>query len=361
MQISDALGKVHNISIRYKGQSHFCGVCNIDHVGPCPAKQAFYAEKAARAALKIAMQILAESTLRQVDQLGRCADVMCMSGGRAGNVANILHDDRSMKEKKQIIIVAGFNDVTNDRETLDEFNLRTDCAVSKFVHSTLDTQALTLVTPILAPNFSNDLQRTKLAAYKDLITQTSKQHKNVFVVSPDPTSVEFMGIHPNAEGTANIIHQINEEMNATLMRNKNFIVAKSIYQGCTSIVKYGCILCNETFKIKDGMCPPCNAAHNKPAPSIIDTPTVPPTEVTEQIEAPKPITPSASEVGEMSTALLNTLSDTIRLNFDKVKENEADMERPANKRTSSHILTSGQNKYKKDKTTPSRKNSKKGP
>ena len=342
IQVPDEYGNFHTISIRFKGQSYYCGVCNVTHVGPCPAKQAFYAEKAIRAKLQIDMQIISDSTLRQVDQLGLSANVMCMSGGRAGNVANILHDDPSIKTKTSVIVVAGFNDVTNNKESLKDFELKTDCAISKFVHSTSDTQKLTLISPLLAPNFANDLQRSKLSSYNNLLQQTSEQHKNVFVFSPDPTYVEFLGIHPTANGTANLIHQINEGIGGTLLRNADFIVAKSIYQGCQSVLTYGCIMCNETFNIIGGMCPPCRAAHNKPAADGESPPNAPPpTEpidgVHSQPDPPKPVTPSASEVIKMSGNILDVIASNIASDFANSSEKDIDMERPANKRGISQI------------------------
>ena len=97
IDIPDENGKFFPITLRYRGQQYYCGVCNESHVGPCPAKAAFYAEKELRATLEIKTQIVSDSTLRQVDQLGLSADVICMSGGRAGNVANILHDDPTIR------------------------------------------------------------------------------------------------------------------------------------------------------------------------------------------------------------------------------------------------------------------------
>ena len=270
IQIPDENGQFVSIPIRYRGQSYFCGVCNASHVGACPAKTAFYAQKDLRAKLTITMQIISDSTLRQADQLGLMADLTCMSGGRVGNVANILHDDPAIHEKTDVVVVAGFNDINNDKEDLATFNLKADCAISKLVHTAFEKQPkIRLVTPILAPNFTTALQELKLAAYKDLIQTTSEQRENVFVITPDPATIEFHGIHPTPKGTANLLQQINEDMDQALIHNTNFIVAKSIYQGCTSILNYGCVMCSETFDIRGGLCPKCLIAHAKPIEDII--------------------------------------------------------------------------------------------
>ena len=92
---------------RYRGQKWRCRRCQADHIGPCPDLHAFYASKDARAKEIINHKVLSDSTHRRVEQVGLKSDVLCMSGGGVGHLANTLHDD---PDKDQIAVFTSGND-----------------------------------------------------------------------------------------------------------------------------------------------------------------------------------------------------------------------------------------------------------
>ena len=91
--------------LRYKGQSWFCRRCDERHVGPC----AFYEAKDRRAKEKIDIKIASDSTLRCAEQVGLRTDIMCMPGGGLEQRANAIKEDPDIKDRKQIIVMAGTN------------------------------------------------------------------------------------------------------------------------------------------------------------------------------------------------------------------------------------------------------------
>ena len=103
-------GKVP-IHTRYRGQTWWCRRCRVEHVGACEALKAFYAARDLRAAQQIKVKVVADSTLRRAEQVGLCADVLCMSGGGIGHLANAIRDDPDMRERGEACVVTALNDV----------------------------------------------------------------------------------------------------------------------------------------------------------------------------------------------------------------------------------------------------------
>ena len=64
-----------------------------------------------RAAQQIKVKVVADSTLRRAEQVGLCADVLCMSGGGIGHLANAIRDDPDMRERGEACVVTALNDV----------------------------------------------------------------------------------------------------------------------------------------------------------------------------------------------------------------------------------------------------------
>ena len=112
------------VTIGYKGKTYYCARCQEQHVGECPVKKSFYEEQKYRATQPITKMILADSTLRQAEATGLSADIFCMSGGRVGHIAHMLQDAPDMDAKKEVIIIAGSNDIHRESETLQEFEVK---------------------------------------------------------------------------------------------------------------------------------------------------------------------------------------------------------------------------------------------
>ena len=66
-------------------------------------------------------------------QLGLKADVMTMSGGRIGHVANVVRDDPRMDDIQNIIVVAGQNDINAPYQTNHGYAYGVDKGIEKLL------------------------------------------------------------------------------------------------------------------------------------------------------------------------------------------------------------------------------------
>ena len=259
IQVPGPNGRLYAITLRYRGQAYLCATCNTKHTETCPVKVAFYEQKALRAQTPIKIQIVSDSTLRQADQLGLIADLTCMSGGRAGNIANVLLDNPTIKDKTTVIVMAGLNDILLDDEPIEEFIRKTETALAKMAGNLFDTDtALHVIPPLLPPKFDNTIRHQKHKLYSEILEKKKVDPQVPFNVLPITQEyIEFLGIHPTPEGTNVLLHLIDEHIK--IIRNTEYLTTQNIYQGCTSIVRYGCLMCNETFGIRNGYCLKCQA------------------------------------------------------------------------------------------------------
>ena len=92
---------------RYKGQEWYCRRCDALHTGGDPVIKESRRLQEEQENEVIKTKIASDSTLRHAHQLGLSADVMAMSGGRIGNIANAIRDDAGMEKIDNIIVVAG--------------------------------------------------------------------------------------------------------------------------------------------------------------------------------------------------------------------------------------------------------------
>ena len=82
--------KIYDVTVGYRGKSYHCARCQDRDVGECPVMRSFYAAQALRSELTIETTIISDSTLRHADAVGLRADIICMSGGRVGNVVHMM-------------------------------------------------------------------------------------------------------------------------------------------------------------------------------------------------------------------------------------------------------------------------------
>ena len=265
IQITHPITKVlYDIRIRYKGQMYHCALCDEDHVGACPKKAAFYAAKEARNLMKIEKKIITGSTLRKADETGLKADIICMSGGRLGNLAHVMRDEPSMPINKEVVLIAGINDILNDSEGKAQFALLAECAVKNIAQSLSHQPHTTLtILPPLPPKdgWSSQLRKDKFDIYKDMLKELSKDDKNPFtyLTWQMPHPVEMEDIHPTQEGTKQMLIYLNSKI-GDLIWEPNAITCAKPYQGVTPIYKYGCLTCCNYVDMEGDFCGICNLA-----------------------------------------------------------------------------------------------------
>ena len=273
--------QTYYITIGYQGKAYFCARCQKQHVGECPVKKAFYEEQQYRATQTIDKMILADSTLRQAEATGLSADIFCMSGGRVGHVAHMIKDAPNMSAMKEVIIIAGSNDIHRDSETLQEFEVKVTKGVENCQHAVFqDSKSLTFVTPPLPADLTA-LEKQKSDRLDVLLNKFAKTPDNTFNVIKSPTGLPMEGRHPTEAGTKALLEHINATL--PIIHNRDYITSARLYGGVQTAYRYGCLACLFHLDLdKNSLCPGC--AHLlAPDPSLLtpkgDTVLVPPSEV----------------------------------------------------------------------------------
>ena len=98
------------VHLRYKGQQCWCRRCDEYHVGACEYLKKFHEAREVREKELINVKIMSDSTLRLAESVGLRADILCMSGGGVGHLANAVRDDPVMKERNEVVVVTSGND-----------------------------------------------------------------------------------------------------------------------------------------------------------------------------------------------------------------------------------------------------------
>ena len=251
--------KSYYVTIGYRGKSYHCARCQERHVGECPVKRDFYQEQTYRATQQITTTILADSTLRHADATGLSADIICMSGGRVGQVAHMLKDAPKIPEMKNIVVLAGTNDILCDNESEEEFSTKVSKGVELLQHQTFrDSKALTFVTPPLPPDLSV-LRGSKRDRLNVILSTLSVIPKNEFTVLPCPPSIDMDGFHPTEAGTKELLKYIDATL--PIIHNPAFITNGRLYNGVETAYRYGCLTCLNHLELDlQSICPTCKAA-----------------------------------------------------------------------------------------------------
>ncbi|MEC8832719.1 MAG: SGNH/GDSL hydrolase family protein, partial [Bacteroidota bacterium] len=251
-------GKLYDVSTGYKGKVRFCARCQQKHLGTCEYLTKFYAEKDVKKAVQIKTKIISDSMLRQADDTGLSADIICMSGGRIGNVSHVIIDEPSMSTMDDVIVVAGVNDINCDDETLEQFVSTVGKGVGQLQHNVFASKInLTLVAPSI-PDDSPELRKDKLDEFNSLIAEFLERNKDATPFKyVQPAPINMVGIHPTQKGTVDILRAIHGAV--PIIRNEEFISDKKLYRGVTSIFKYGCLYCTNYLEVNDAsICHACS-------------------------------------------------------------------------------------------------------
>ena len=258
--------KIHRISISYNGQLFNCGRCGEQHGRRCPLLEGFYAAKEERERMEmnnqIKTKIISDSTLRHADQLGIRADIMTMPGGGLGQIVQAAFDDPDAKEKANIILVGGTNDIKNRAyEDHKEFIQNIKSTIDKVIDyaSNVPDKKITLVNTHPNDNENTyetkeeEIERKTRAGY--LHAKLHEQVKQMQEMENPIQNVDILDVeynvdesgHPTVEGTKVIIDTINDfiQLEENLIWNSDFVTSDRRYRGVQAIYKYGCNHCCE--------------------------------------------------------------------------------------------------------------------
>ena len=253
------------IYIKYNGRLYNCGRCNSQHTGRCPQLVEFYAAKDERNRMEkdkeIVTKIISDSTLRNADQLGLRADIMTMSGGGLGQVLQAARDDPDCRDKENIVIIGGTNDIKNrsyEKDAEYTENMKATIAKLKEIAAEEPKKKLTIVNShprkakidVNTPDFiitekaretylHNTLEEN-IRNFKDLDIPI----KNVAIMDVQ-YDIDDTG-HPTVDGTKEILEKINDflDYEKKLIWNSKFITTENMYRGVQSIYRYGCNHCD---------------------------------------------------------------------------------------------------------------------
>ena len=259
-------GKVHHIQIQYNGQLRYCSRCLDRHGRVCPELKEFYEARDERRRMErdneIKIKIMSDSTLRRADTIGLKADVLCMSGGGVGQVAQAAMDDPDAVGK-DIVLVAGANDIKcsafkNEHEYAQSINHTMEKVLALADQDTSRKVIIVRGKP-------SDKVEEQLPFYTDeqinqhirevylhrrvenLVKEAHEQNADSNLHMAD---VEYEKRYPSPEGTMQILQQIHnlELIQKELIWNQKFIVHDRLYKGVQPIFRYGCSHCHDFGK-----------------------------------------------------------------------------------------------------------------
>ena len=254
-------GKFCNVTLSFKGKEKFCVRCMKRHPGACPELQEFYKARDLRREQTITKKIISDSTLRHADETGLNSDLVCMSGGRLGNISDVIPADPTMQTVTDVIVVAGQNDLLRDNETFEEFKAIADKSLALLEHLAFKL-TLAVVQP-LVPQDCPTLVQQKATYLDDLCSQRATDPSNPLLYINNLPVIEMSGIHPTIEGTATLLKWI--DIRLKIITDGRYITDAKMYRGGKSIYKYGCLLCPKYLNLDFSfICPDCGPTHYSP-------------------------------------------------------------------------------------------------
>ena len=245
---------------RYRGQPYLCRACGIMHKEPCDYLKKFYRLKEQREQNKPTKMILSDSTLRRAQQVGLSADVECMSGGTIGQVAGALIHNPKIKDVKNVVVVAGMNDLKNNEKMDPEtFITKVDLGIKK-LKTAMDglNEKEFLIVKTLPSIGASDCDDLRIAHISNEMKNLPSENVKVLNI---PGEQIQMGpdTHPTEEGTAFLLDKIDEILE-DLIVDRDLITTKRIYTGVDTVYRYGCNACFKKegrFVATGGYCSDC--------------------------------------------------------------------------------------------------------
>ena len=260
-----ATNKDESFNIRYKGQTWFCRRCSEDHVGPCPALQAFFAAKDERKTTQIHTMIFSDSTLRRAEHVGLAAEVSCMPGGGIGEVANALLNDPKAAEMQHFALVAGTNDVHNKHfATEHEFAFSVGQGINKLATHMTKTPEKHLFVLNQTNYYEDSWEQESVEGRRQRLidfqwASVAQSVRNISVVSVPRETVEHDDTdHPTDAGTRVLLKIIDQFYDKKLIINEKYITAQRLYQGLDAVFRFGCRCCStDGHFTPSGFCGEC--------------------------------------------------------------------------------------------------------
>ena len=247
--------------IKYRGKSWFCSSCQQTHVGPCPYLKELYATMDLRKKMEIRHHIVSDSTLRHAEQAGLKADITCMSGATAGQLATAVEEDPNINQHVDVIIAAGANDVqVQHLESDGEMARRIETSLNRVVEvveNNIDRKFVLLNT---CPPLSESTNKTEYTAklyFQRRAETLCIKHDNIEMVSVENYDAPWEAGHPSQKATEEMLMKLEKEIPGMII-NKNVITTAKIYRGVATLYCSGCSGCRALGVFNEGgFCKAC--------------------------------------------------------------------------------------------------------
>lgn len=220
-------------------------------------------------------KIVSDSTLRYVNPLGLKTDVMCMSGGGLGQIAQAVIDDPDTATHDNIVIVAGANDMKMEVFENDEHYVNSITKSLDKVHDFAVKNAEKNIVLAKSQRRSDRMEDEEVNE-EDVITKMVREdflHWKIdnlvdqmakdFEDKTNVTSVDLFYEmddtgHPKKDNTSIILNAIQDHsppLPGDLIWEEEFTTADFIYKDVQSIYRYGCNCCGRFGQGRKGKHP----------------------------------------------------------------------------------------------------------
>ena len=277
--IDDKLG-AQRMWLNHRLRKRFCSFCCEEHETECPTRARYLQLCAEKKRMKEAtgnsfnVHVVSDSTLRYVEQECLATDVHAMSGATTGNILNAIDVDEARKDVKNLIIVAGQNEL-HSQLTEEEFLVCLKKKEERLRALPTDKAVAILLPP---PQKRIDaMEQAKEAVFLEHLAVLDEEIPNLKVwTNPLESFEEDAGRHPNPEQTGAILNFLDQKakedlgVSIFLESGPNELMAtKRKYKGVRALYKYGCAACSDKSRNKWWtICSNCFAAADNPDSDI---------------------------------------------------------------------------------------------
>ena len=248
--------------LNHRLRKRYCSFCGTEHETECPTKALFAQLKEERKATKEAspdnnfqVHMMGDSTLRYAEQQALAVDIHAMSGATTGNILNAVEVNDEHQQVKNLIIVAGQNELQSDL-TQEEFLLCLKLKEERLRALATEKKVAILTPPPMKP--IDPVEQAKEIFFHQHLATIEEEVENLKVWSnPIEQFEEDDGRHPNPEQTAILLHHLNskstEDFGVPIFLKSGpseLMITKRKYSGVKALYKYGCGACADRARNK---------------------------------------------------------------------------------------------------------------
>ena len=245
-------GQTIEFTLRYKGKKWFCRSCAQEHSGKCAYLEQFNKVMEERKRVTITTKIYSDSTMKLAQQVGLKADITCISGASAGQLATAAELEKNGDKLTTVIFAAGANDTKVTHPTIADAAQMYQASIDRVFevaakHPERKFGFLTTVPPYAAN--PDEFRQRALFNYLVKLTVESTENVTFIDTTADPSHWDNSD-HPTNIGTGAILHKC-AKFQEDFFVNDAFITSPAEYRGVGSLWLSGCTGCRSRGAYKD--------------------------------------------------------------------------------------------------------------